>query len=300
MEFHLSDAGTAAIKSILGNWARLSAGDISILTAALRDPNAQIVTSEGSANFRLWADFGRLRWAERVDPFLPDVDIAPRPAFFALTPDGREWVPKFLAHYDLKQGTFYTENDPPRVDPAAYARTVEVLAGSCPDGPYPLNMTLSARAQLRSLQLRRIGLALAAFAYDTRESIAAFLGHLDGGRREEADREIQALRSRIRHHWAFRHLDLPPPPLTMHECADGLGIGLGDELAEWLYTPEFRLARPMAWLRQYGPGVESLQALATEKPQTEAPACPQPLRTGFCAFASGLVRALVRDHIGRR
>jgi hypothetical protein len=115
------EAFIECIRSILFNWAELSAGDISTIGAVLNDPGARVVTVEGSAHFRFWAELERLGWAARVHLPLPKVDGTPRATCFAITPSGVERVPALMERYDLKPGTFYADGRHPPAGKAAAA-----------------------------------------------------------------------------------------------------------------------------------------------------------------------------------
>ena len=96
-----SDDDDDAIRSILLNWDKLSAGDISLLYSVIKQPGAHFATLPGSPNCVMWEQFVRLGWAKPVE--LP---VSPGKAF-ELTAEGLGYLPRFIQHYDLKPGTFY-------------------------------------------------------------------------------------------------------------------------------------------------------------------------------------------------
>jgi hypothetical protein len=247
-----------AVRSILFNWAKLTAGEISIINAVIAKPESRAATMEGSEHFRFWANLERLGWARREDAPMLELDASLRPAIFVLTRNGCQRLPSFMAHYDLQPGTYYLDARLPPFDPGAFDRAVADLETRLPDR-HPRGLTLAARVELRMLDTNLLGLAIAAFAYDVKESLAAFLAFLDRGDRGDADTELRALRGRIRGWWSFQQASLPAlEGCSLHDCAAGLGAGLDDELAEWLYEPTISVARVTAWLKQYGPRIDSL------------------------------------------
>lgn len=92
----------AAIRNILLEWHKLSLGDISIICASVQ-PQAAIITVEGSAHSKFWYNLVNLRWAEKlystVDPWITSLEILE----FRLTDVGQDRLPHFLVFYDLFQ-----------------------------------------------------------------------------------------------------------------------------------------------------------------------------------------------------
>jgi hypothetical protein len=249
-----------ATRKVLLNWKRLSPGDISILLAALKTPEAQALTIEGSANFVMWTNLERLGWARRVKPVIPALLATSHPAFFVLTAMGRDRLPAFLEHYDLRPGAFYIDKRTPPPDPAWFDRALESVAIEYAGGRNYRGFTREATAKLRVLDMNRIELAIAASAYDAWKSVAELVDLNKAGRSEEAVRVWEALRIRTQGSWAFERSGLAPPLPTLQEAGGRLGVGLGAELQAWLHGPVYSFTQAAAWLGQYGSGIDRLCA----------------------------------------
>jgi len=248
-----------AIRKLLLDWKRLSPGDISILHMVLGKPDAMATTMEGSANFVLWTNLERLGWARRVRLPLPTLPPNGQPATFLLTATGRQRLPAFLDHYQLKPGTFYVDKQLPLPEPAWLDRALHSVALEYVAERSYRGFTREAAAKLRALDMARIELAIAAAAYDAWKSVEDLVDLNKAGRSEEAVRVWEALRIRTRGSWAFERSGLAPPVPTLREAGGRLGVGLGGELQAWLHGPVYNFAEAAAWLGQYGPAIELLQ-----------------------------------------
>jgi hypothetical protein len=255
-----ADREIEAIRKLLLNWKRLSPGDISILYATLDKPDAMAATMEGSANFVLWTNLDRLGWSRRVRLPLPSLGVNEQPAFFVLTGRGRERLPAFLEHYELKPGTFYIDKKMPPPDPAWFDRALDSVAIDYVGGRNYRGFTREVAAKLRMLEMERVELAVAAAAYDAWKSVAELVDLDKAGQSEEAARVWEALRIRTQGSWAFERSGLAPPLPNLQEVGGRLGVGLGGELQAWLHGPVYSFAQAAAWLGQYGPGIEQLCA----------------------------------------
>jgi hypothetical protein len=75
--------------------AALSAGDRSVLDAAVARDNADLMTTEGSANFALWSAFAAKGWMTlKEDPQGGPIGLKLKT--FALTDAGRQAIPGML------------------------------------------------------------------------------------------------------------------------------------------------------------------------------------------------------------
>lgn len=251
-----TDVERFATREILMNWADMSPGDISILQSAVGTKNAGLCTTVGTANFLIWENLERLGWAKRFSSPIAPPGIADRAAFFLLTPTGHERVPAFLEYYNLRLGTYYTDGSFQAPDAAVFNRGIETAAAMCGESERARGLTLEARMKLKLIDSNLVALALAAFAFDTKTSVGAFLGlHKEGGG-DEVDKTLSALHRRIAVHWAFHQVGLPAPPNRLYDLADGLGVGLGQELAAWLDKPSVLTPRVAAWHDQYGSAID--------------------------------------------
>lgn len=78
---------------LIEQWQALSAGDQSTLPRALSSGEAVLMTVAGSANDAFWSELVARGWMRRVDP--PE-GLPPETRTYAITPDGRRPLAKFL------------------------------------------------------------------------------------------------------------------------------------------------------------------------------------------------------------
>ena len=109
--------GKELVQDILDNAYRMSAADLSVLEAAGRHDAPKLITTEGSANDRLWSKMARVDWVRATTVPAELGAIMPAMRTYELTPKGRRKVPvmfelfKFLkitlelqkAHEEMKK-----------------------------------------------------------------------------------------------------------------------------------------------------------------------------------------------------
>ena len=92
---------TDAQKNIGSNWAKLSAGDVSTIKAALSQDDAGVLTTQDTPHWYFWTQMVRLDWAIKQD--LPSaLQTLPLPiAVFKLTGLGKKMLPNFMNKRNL-------------------------------------------------------------------------------------------------------------------------------------------------------------------------------------------------------
>ena len=97
------DAGSAsaALDSLIAAGRRMSAGDWSIVTIALRD-GAHVVTHAGSAHGDFWATLVRMKWAEMLySPMDPELFPGPEMRVYRAAHPALNMLPAVLFHAGL-------------------------------------------------------------------------------------------------------------------------------------------------------------------------------------------------------
>lgn len=250
-----------AARDLLLIWGKLSPGDVSIIQLSLKTPDSFAGTVEGTAHFTFWDNLVRLAWAEPRVP-APDMpEMEPRPAFFALTPEGRELLPDFMRHYDLREGRAYTPPSRP-AKPALFEKVLDDAALSYLSGQDYRRFTRDAAFRLRRAEAALVGLAIAAYAEDIRLTAAKLLALEAAGAGDELYRQRVGLIIRIDQNMAVDGGSLKPPHPALRAIGADLDIGLGPELDAWLRAGTLLKPTLEAWQADYAPEIERFAAYA--------------------------------------
>lgn len=256
---HWTGAPLDEVRDLLLIWGKLSPGDISIIRIALAQPDSFAATVEGCAHCDFWERLTRIGWAERAEP-APDLpEMTPRPAFFVLTPMGREVLPELMQRYHLREGRTFT---PPLPKPALYEKVLDDAALSYLAGQDYRRFTKDAAFRLRRVQGALVGLFIAGYAEDIRLTAAKLLELAAAGAADELYRHQVGLIIRIDQNMAFDSRSLPPPQVSLRAVGADLDVGLGPELDAWLRTGALPVPLLKAWVAEHGAELKRFAAYA--------------------------------------
>jgi hypothetical protein len=93
--------GKELAQEILNDAYRMSAADLSVLEAAARDESAHLITTEGSANDRLWSKMARVDWMRAAAVPSELGALMPAMRTYQLTPKGRRKIPMMFELFKL-------------------------------------------------------------------------------------------------------------------------------------------------------------------------------------------------------
>lgn len=260
---HWTQEQLDAARDLLLIWGRLSPGDISVIQAALARQGSFAATVEGCAHCDFRERLVCLGWAERTDPAPNLPEMEPKPAFFVLTPMGRDLLPDFMRHYDLREGRTYATSTRP-VKPVLYEKVLADAALVYLAGQDYRRFTKDAAFRLRRAQGALVGLAIVAYAEDIRLTAAKLLELAAAGEAKELYLQQVSLIIRIDQNMAFDNGSLKPPSVSMRAVGADLDLGLGPELDAWLRTGTLPVPLLEAWQAEHAAEIERFVAYALD------------------------------------
>jgi len=270
---HWTQAQLDAARDLLLIWGRLSPGDISVIQVALAQQGSFAATVEGCAHCEFWESLVRLGWAERTDPARDLPEMTPKPAFFALTPRGRQLLPDFMRHYDLREGRSYPPPKQALHEKVLDQASLAYLA--CQDYR---RFTKDAAFRLRRAEAALVGVAIADYVEDIRLTAARLLALAAAGaaEAEELYRQRVGLIIRIDQNMAFDNGSLKPPHVSMRAVGADLDLGLGPELDAWLRKGTLPVPLLEAWQAKYAAEIERFAAYALDWSRRAGELAPSP------------------------